>query len=266
MPLNVQRALDLGQFVYAAENPVVAKPVQYAIPFGFQPVEFLYGNDLATDIGGPKDVVPFGFVAKSPGPANDFVVAIRGTDSIWEWIQDARFLKITCPCASGAGQSEDGFTDVYTSLAVAADGSGQRLVSVLKATLAPLTNATLAITGHSLGASLATLLALEVTESGAFATPEVITFASPMVGDAQFVRTYDAEVTNTWRIANFVDIIPKLPPAIWAYDHVSQPSAVNSFLKAKLLPGCSHHLTTYLYLLSQLGSCGNRPVDADCKL
>jgi len=266
MALDLQRALNLGQFVYAAENPVNPGSVQYNIPFNYKLVQVIYGNDLATDINPIKDTVPFGFIAKAADPANDFVVAIRGTDSIWEWLQDARFNRVTCPCAAGAGESEDGFTDVYESLTTGTAGSGPRVVAALKTLLGPLGNATLAITGHSLGAALATLLALEVTESDAFATPEVITFASPLVGDPQFARTYDTEVPNTWRIANFVDLVPKVPPANWGYVHVNQLFQVNSFGKVKILPACCHHLTTYLYLLSQLGPGGNFPVDADCKV
>jgi triacylglycerol lipase len=264
MPMNIQRALTLGQFVNAAENPTAANPLTYAIPFGFQLVQAIYGNDLATDIGGPKDIVPFGFIAKSPAPANDFVVAIRGTASIWEWIQDARFLRVACPCAKGAGESEDGFTGVYQSLVVASTGGIPRVVDVLRGILGPLANATLAITGHSLGAALATLLALEVTESGAFATPEVITFASPLVGDPQFARTYNTEVPNTWRLANELDLVPKMPPSVWGYDHADQLSSLNSFLKVKMEPACCHHLTTYLHLLNLLSPGGNFPLDGNC--
>jgi Lipase (class 3) len=265
MPMDVQRALNLGQFVYAAENPATTAPLTYNIPFGYQLVNTIYGNDLATDIDPVKDIVPFGFIAKGPAPANDFVVAIRGTASIWEWIQDARYLKVTCPFAQGAGQTEDGFTDVYMSLVVASNGSLPRLVDVLKALFAATPGATLTITGHSLGASLATLLALDVKENAGIA-PSVVTFASPLVGDAQFTLTYNTEVLDTWRIANRVDLVPKVPPVFWGYDEVNQLFPVNSFGKVKLVPACAHHLTTYLYLLSQLGPGGNFPIDADCKI
>jgi triacylglycerol lipase len=266
MAMDIQRALDLGQFVRAAENPISSNPIRYAIPLNFQLMQVIYGNDLATDINPVKDIVPFGFIAKAPDPANDFVVAIRGTASIWEWVQDARFNKVTCPCAPGAGESEDGFTDVYESLVVAPDGRAPRVVDMLRGVLSPLRNATLAITGHSLGAALATLLALEVTERDVVASPEIITFASPLVGDTQFARAYDAAVPNTWRIANLVDLVPKVPPAVWGYDHVNQLFQINSFGKVRLDPVCSHHLTTYLFLLSQLGHGGDFPLDTNCRL
>jgi hypothetical protein len=262
MPLDVQNALRIGQFATAAYAPS-SPPITYPIPFGYQLVQAIYGNDLATDIGGPKSTVPFGFIARSPAPSNDLLVSIRGTEGIWEWIQDARFLRIPCPFASGAGTTEDGFTDVYMSLTVGS-ATGQRLVDQLRTLFASTPPTTLTITGHSLGAALATLLALDVVEQNIFASPSVITFASPFVGDAQFARTYDTEVPNTWRITNLVDVVPKLPPPVWGFDHVNQLFSVNSFGKAKMLPSCTHALSTYLYLLDQINGGNTFALGASC--
>lgn len=262
MPFNIQTALQIGQFAAAAYNFNPAAN-SYPLPFSYQLVNVIYGNDLATDIGGPKGVVPFGFVARAPAPALDFVVAIRGTEGIWEWMQDARFLRVKCPFAAGAGETEDGFTDVYESLSVDS-ATGPTLIAALKLIQAANPAASLTINGHSLGAALATLLALDVAENAAFVEPLVITFASPMVGDAQFARTYNAEVPNSWRIANSVDLVPKLPPSFWGFDHVDQLASVNSFGKAKLLPSCTHALTTYLYLLDQQGGGTTFKLDSNC--
>ena len=106
MTLDIQNALRLGQFVNAAYNPVSTNPAKYSLPFNYQLVQVLYANDLATDVNAVKLNVPLGFIAQSPPPAaNDFVVAIRGTESIWEWVQDARFLMVDCPFATGAGKT-----------------------------------------------------------------------------------------------------------------------------------------------------------------
>lgn len=263
MAMDLQKALNLGQFVNAAYNPLPTNPVTYPVPLGYQQVQVLYGNDLATDINAVEVVVPFGFIARSPAPANDFVVAIRGTESIWEWVQDARFQRVACPFAAGAGETEDGFTDVYMSLNTSPAG-GLRVVDVLRGLLGPIQGATLSVTGHSLGAALATLLVLDVAENNNLA-PSVTTFASPFVGDPQFVRTYNAEVPDTWRIGNVVDVVTKLPPSVWGFDHVDQLSQVNSFLKTKFNPVCCHILSTYLFLLSQIAGGGNFPLDPACR-
>ena len=264
MAMDIQKALKLGQFVSAAYNPVSTNPAKYALPFNYQVVQVLYCNDLATDINAVKAVVPFGFIAQSPPPAaTDFVVAVRGTESIWEWMQDARFLMVECPFATGAGKTEDGFSDVYMTMNIN-PGGGPRAVDALRALLAPVPNATLNITGHSLGSALATLLALDVVENNAFAAPSVITLASPMVGDPQFARTYNAEVPDTWRIANWIDAVPRLPASNWGYDHVDQLYQVDSLGKAKANPYCAHILSTYLFLLSQLAGVGGFALDPAC--
>jgi triacylglycerol lipase len=267
MALNLNDALSAGQFVQAAYAPGAAGPggqITYSLPLGYQVVQVIYGNDLATDIGRIKSIVPFGFIAQSPAPGTDFIVAIRGTDSIWEWVQDARFVRIACPIAAGAGETDDGFTDVYMSLCAGA-AAGPRLVDALRTLLAATPGATLTVTGHSLGSSLATLLALDVVENSAFATPTVITFASPLVGDAQFARTYDAQVPITWRITNAVDLVPKLPPANWGFVHVNQLYPVSSLGQTRLLPSCTHAMTTYMYLVDQAnGGAGGFSIDAGC--
>jgi triacylglycerol lipase len=263
MAMDLQNALRLGQFATAAYNPLPTNPVSYPVRLGYQQVQVLYGNDLATDINAVKDIVPFGFIARSPAPANDFVVAIRGTESIWEWMQDTRFQRVTCPFAAGAGETEDGFTDVYMSLRTSPAG-GQRVVDVLRGLMGPIQGATLSITEHSLGASLASLLALDVAENNNLA-PSVTTFASPFVGDPQFARSYNAEVPDTSRIANLVDAVPKLPPSFWGFDHVDQAFQVNSLLKAKFNPVCCHILSTYMFLLGQLAGGGNFQLDPTCR-
>jgi len=266
MGIDLIKASAAGQFVQAAYAPAAASPggpITYPAPFGYQVVQVIFGNDLATDIGSIKSVVPFGYIAQSPAPNTDFIVAIRGTDSIWEWIQDVRFGRIACPFAAGAGETDDGFSDVYMSFSAGSAG-GPRLVDALRTLLAATPGATLTITGHSLGSALATMLALDVVINNAFPTPSVITFASPLVGDPQFAQTHDTQVPNTWRIANAVDIVPKLPPAHWGYQHVNQLYPVTSLGQAKILPSCTHAMTTYMFLLAQTSGSSGFPLDPAC--
>src|SRR5208283_4495565 len=74
------------------------------------------------------------------------------------------------------------------------------------------------ICGHSLGGAIATLLALDVAANTNFKDPAVYTFASPRTGDQVFVNTYDHWVPDTVRIANRMDLVPKLPlPPLYAH-------------------------------------------------
>ena len=47
-------------------------------------------------------------------------------------------------------------------------------------------------------------------------------------GDTPFTVFYDHMVPNTYRVANRMDLVPKLP-ALSLYDHVSTPFELNGF-------------------------------------
>ena len=79
-------------------------------------------------------------------------------------------------------------------------------------------------------------------------------------------------VTNSFRIANRVDIVPTLPPPV-DYDHVLNPYEVNPVrllpLPPKVLvkfdPGCEHSIVTYMYLLSLKSGGLVIPLESDCQ-
>src|SRR5262249_54870035 len=140
----------------------------------------------------------------------DVVIAVRGTEGILEWLHDAEFLLVKYPFLAGAGYTEDGFTAMYSSLRTGLAVDAPRVVDALatlpfKPAVSPLT-----ICGHSLGGALATLLALDVAATTPLTAPTVYTYASPRTGDALFVSTYNQVVPQTFRLANRLDLVPKL--------------------------------------------------------
>jgi hypothetical protein len=277
--MDLNRAIQFGLLVKAAEAVPpsnTANATGQAIPatydpnnIGYKVVTTIYGNDLATDMNPERgnQIVSFGLILQAPN--NDVVIAIRGTEGIWEWIHDADFLAVRCPFLAGVGSTEDGFTAIYNSLRVDIATTSTRVVNAL-ATL-PFNQATnsLVICGHSLGGALATLLALDVAANTNFKNPTVYTYASPRTGDPLFVSTYKQVVPNTVRIANRVDLVPKLPLPP-GYEHVQGLYDLNSvrlfppkFLVKFEIP-CEHHLTSYLHLLSLLAGGTVQPLDAVC--
>lgn len=209
-------------------------------------------------------IVSFGFAAQDA--AGNAVVAIRGTEGIKEWIQDAKFLAVKCPFLAGAGLTEDGFTAVYQSLRMTQDSGSQRLVAALAGAFFPRPVTSLTICGHSLGGALATLLALDVGANTGLGHKLVsYTYASPRTGDPSFADTYNQVVPNTTRIANRLDLVPKLPlPPL--YEHVAGEVDLNPGLKVKLDIFCQHHLTTYLHLLSLQTGGTVLPLDQGCSI
>lgn len=271
--MDINQSIIFAQLVAAAEAVLptdlgnkagqVINSSYGAININYKVITTIYGNDLATDArpDGGNDIVSFGLILQAPN--NDVVIAIRGTDDIWEWVQDTKFLMVKCPFLASAGSTEDGFTAVYNSLRIAA-GAVSTTVADSLATL-PFAQPVDAMTicGHSLGGALVTLLALDVAANTSFKNPTVYTYASPRVGDPSFADTYDQVVSNTFRVANRMDLVPKLPlPPL--YEHVNALYEVLPNGKVKLDLACEHHLTTYLYLLSSTAGGAVLPLDAGC--
>jgi Lipase (class 3) len=281
--VDLNSAIQFGQLVKAAYavpsddlSDTAGKVIQAGLTGGgnaFEVVTTVYANDLATDINPLRinQVVAIGFVLQKSG-AGDAVIALRGTEGVMEWIQDSRFLSVPCPFLPSAGNTEDGFTAMYNSLAIAPSAGSPSLIKALS-TLSwrrPVT--ALTICGHSLGGALATLLALDVAANALspFNTPVVYTYASPKTGDPSFASTYNHLVPQTSRIANRLDLVPKLPlPPL--YDHVLGLYELNPIelgvppkVLVKFEIPCEHYLNSYLYLLSRLAGGTVLPLDSQC--
>ncbi|KAK3431251.1 hypothetical protein EUGRSUZ_E02678 [Eucalyptus grandis] len=123
------------------------------------------------------------------------------------------------------------------------------------------------VAGHSLGAALATINALDIVTNGYNAPtdhPEnaclvtAFPFASPKVGDENFQAKFSSsEKLRALRVTNALDIVPFLPPI--RYYHVGEQLLVDSrkspYLKS-LYSGLTgaveigHMLETYLHLIA----------------
>ena len=108
---------------------------------------------------------------------------------------------------------------MYASLRTGVDPASPSVVDALATLPFPQPVSSLTICGHSLGGAIVTLLALDLAANSTFKNPTVYTYASPRTGDPAFVSTYDQVVPNTFRIANRVDLVPKLPFPPF-YEHV----------------------------------------------
>jgi hypothetical protein len=277
---NAIRFAQLVNAAYAVPTTNMASRTGQTVSAGegaaatsYEVIATIYANDLATDIN-PLRVqsrVSIGLILQAPA-TGDAAVALRGTEGILEWMQDARFLAVPCPFLASAGNTEDGFTAMYGSLATGAASGSPSVAKALSALPWKRTVTSLTICGHSLGGALATLLALDLAANGAppFNNPTVYTYASPKTGDPSFVSAYNRVVPNTFRIANRLDVVPKLPlPPL--YDHVLGLFELNP-IKLGVPPTvlvkwdipCEHYLNSYLHLSSQLAGGPVLPLDPQC--
>ena len=276
--MNVQAAINCGlftQFVYNNSNAagsatdlnglyVVTASGEPIIPgSSYKVLATIFANDLATAITAlqPDDFTTIGIVAVNEDDPADVFIVIRGTEGIWEWVQDAKFLPIPFPNVAGSGLTEDGFTDMYLSFSlVNGPSEGSFLTNVLN--LLP-SNAMVTVTGHSLGAALATLLALDMAANSSLPTA-LYTLASPRVGDLTFEHLFNHVVPNAYRIANRLDIVPKLPPPL-LYFHVGDETELLPSTTMKLELGCEHALSSYLNMLAaSINQASAYPIEPAC--
>jgi triacylglycerol lipase len=160
----------------------------------------------------------FGLMGRNPTSRTAFV-SFRGTADVEEWVADVDAVPDDYRPIAGFGQVHAGFQDVYelvrtsiaANLATAAAGCDQIL-----------------ITGHSLGAALAVLAAPDIFRNMPPNTiePRLITFAGPRVGLSDFANKFNATIESCFRVVNFLDIVPYVPPT--PYVHVGAQITVDS--------------------------------------
>ena len=153
-----------------------------------------------------------GFVAYDP-KANEIIVSFSGTDplSIANWIDDIDTLKENYPYCSNC-QVHEGFYHAYLSVDAA-------VKSLLNSFLASYPTATIAVTGHSLGAAMAAHCTAELTVKG-YKVKASYTYGMPRVGDEAFEQWYVQTVTGTYRVVHRKDPVPQLPLQKMGFHHM----------------------------------------------
>jgi triacylglycerol lipase len=259
--VNLNEAILLGQLVQAAYKQFDGQLNPATDLQGYEIVEKLFGNDLATGKSRYPYYVPFGFLLRK-GP--ELVIALRGTENIFEWIDDFTFEKLPTNIEHGAGRTEDGFSDVYASLRNQPIDAAKTIIQILNDHVQE--GDSLVVAGHSLGAALATLCGYDASLNGPKVPVSVYTYASPNVGDLDFATSYNEKVPETWRISNAFDIVTHNPPNLfYGYHAVGTTVGINPLGKVKLDIGCMHALTTYLHLLGVLEPQATPlPLDRNC--
>lgn len=294
MAFDPATAVNYGRFVataYAMYSAAPANPTPPPLPLptGYKFIAWVQMKDFLIATGGWSF---YGIIAQSTSDPNRFVLAIRGTMSPVEWLDDATSL-VMVPW-TGAGRVGYGFNRIYQTLRIV-DVAPQTTLAAPTAELlehagsfaeqvaattqrhaqaragAEMTEAlaqsakTIDVVGHSLGSALATLYVAENAKKGANVggitvnTPLLCTFASPRVGDQAFATDFDNLGVTSWRVVNQLDVVPYLPPREFGFVHVQTEHEYNSGFLVRWSVGCWHSLATYLHLLDP-----KQPLDPDC--
>ena len=300
-PLDKQEATLYGKFVKAAYKMFEDSPKNPCpdpngeIPPPYELVAWLNMSDFF--FWWRERPKFYGFIARHREQKHNFVLAIRGTKGWVEWLDDFFALLTRFRQVQNAGRVERGFDKIYSTLKVVKHrGAALPPAAGIAAQAAPVQEEmqgtfanqleqladtleepevmrlaqerrprrSFVVTGHSLGSALATLFVMENKDKNRFDISTICTFASPRVGDAEFVGQFNQLPVTSWRIVNTRDIVPKLPlqmPVLFGYEHVAAESSFSSASVVKWWnPVCWHSMSTYLHWLdSTIG------VDPECK-
>ncbi|XP_026656611.2 phospholipase A1-Ibeta2, chloroplastic-like [Phoenix dactylifera] len=221
----------------------------------------------------------------------DIVIALRGTATCLEWAENFRAGLVPIEdgndndeknenSASKSPKVECGFWSLYKtagdrvpSLSAAVVEEVCRLVNQYKGEQLSIT-----VTGHSLGAALAVLVADELSSRVPDAPPiAVFSFGGPRVGNLAFAEQVEGRGVKVLRVVNAHDVVTRVPlgagpapapperqtdfkwwPAkvlegIDGYADVGRELKVDSraspYLRPDADPACCHDLEAYLHLV-----------------
>ncbi|XP_054776501.1 phospholipase A1-IIgamma-like [Prosopis cineraria] len=248
--------------------------LEHGNPFKYKMTKFLYATSeidfLILDNVEESNWMGYVAVATDEGKAvlgrRDIVIAWRGTEQVMEWIKDLQFLLDDAPYIFGDTECKvhRGFYSVYTATNSHSNSKSsartqvlteiRRLVDKYKDEEISIT-----ITGHSLGAALATLNAVDIVSNGYNIREDesqkacpvtAIVFASPRVGDSDFKEfSCSQKDLRILRIRNKNDIVPRHP--FLGYDEVGEELEIDTqksnFLKQPGDLKSWHNLEVYLH-------------------
>lgn len=202
--------LPLAQAAYAVMNQPGVAP---KLPPGFQMTGLIQADETIRqgilNLPGQSNVAKammdgsgiFGLMGKNPATKTAFV-AFRGTQTFEDWVGDFDSFFEPYKYVPNGGQVHVGFQSIYGAL-------HDSVAAGIGAAVAGCDH--LLVTGHSLGGALAVVAGPDLAKSLPI-VPELITFAGPAAGLADFVRSFDLVIPSCYRVVNFWDVVPRVPP------------------------------------------------------
>jgi predicted lipase len=217
-----------------ADGPPPSDPLGPAAALWRQRIQGLAGSALVVQWSYP---VYWGFVLTGP---QQHLLVLRGTQRGHEWMQTINARQVVSgqvPQFDFPGAIHRGFATIYARLSRAVNAAVQQLDPAKPLVLA----------GHSLGAPLASLAALDLAQRQPVfdGRLRVYTYAAPRLGDPAFATALSQRIPDSYRVVNQADVVPELPPTKTQqiiYVHAGEPWG---FTEARGDIGPNHFISAY---------------------
>jgi hypothetical protein len=194
---------------YAYCMPTISNPKSW----NFNKVQYTQGFQLSQTIS-ISSISLFAFVGYQ-SDINTAVVSFRGTEDLTNWITNIDTIRTSYPLCDGCGVHQGFYSAEQQAL--------PQVMEALTAVMAQYPSASVLVTGHSLGAALATLTALDIAHQQPSYDVTLWNFGSPRIFDeygADWAGSSESGISIGGRRTHYQDIVPHLPPFSFGFYHV----------------------------------------------
>ena len=156
-----------------------------------------------------------GFAGYLPN-LNAIVLAFRGTEGEVDIKTDTNYKRddLTEFKQCSRCKIHGGFNEAYRSVR-------PHVLSIIQNLQNKHKGASIYLTGHSLGGALAILAAIDLDQMGNDIAG-VYTYGQPRVGNKHFASFVDINIPQIYRVVNYKDCVPHLPPNMMGFRHCGQ--------------------------------------------
>lgn len=142
-----------------------------------------------------------GYIGYTPSQETIYV-SFRGSESVQNWIDNLNAILTNYPLCSNC--------EVHKGFYGAEQSSINNIISQVKSLKTKYPTYKVLVTGHSLGAALATLTSLDLLAAG-ISPVRLFNYGSPRVGNDEFAAYVSTKLTDRSRVTHHKDMVVHSP-------------------------------------------------------
>ncbi len=259
---DLELAIELMELSLVAYNQRVQcimggkSAITVPSPYTLEEVIFESESDAKNACMDDSTVVPFAFIATMD---DNIYLSFRGTETFSDDVSDFAALQVPYNFIPNGGKISLGFLASYQGDET--NPIQSTIINKLDELIMTGNFTNLYITGHSLGAAVAGVAFPDLAQNlGMIDNVTMYNFASPVLGDSDFVSAYEATESEnriSFRVVNTNDLVPMLPPigldcTNFSYFHVDGEETITFGTQLPALPDFSQDNCNLITIAAQI--------------